>query len=62
VFSAQLGSWMYTYHVTVDALTDGLIFFSVAMLIGRTGALTARVRQLRARPTSARSPLSAAVR
>ncbi len=63
VFGPQLGSWLVTNHVTVDALTDALIFFSVAMLIGRTGALAARVRQLRARSGApARSPRPAPVR
>jgi len=45
MFSHQIGMWMYTSHISVDALTDALIFFSVAMLIGRTAALGARVRQ-----------------
>ena len=45
VFGQQLGTWMYSSHITVDALTDALIFFSVGMLLGRTGALAARVRQ-----------------
>ena len=45
VFSAQLGSWLYTSHVTVDGLTAALIFFSVAMLLGRTGALAIRARR-----------------
>ena len=63
VFGPQLGSWLYANQITVDALTDGLIFFSVAMLIGRTGALAARVRQLRTREAgAARRPLSAPVR
>ena len=63
VFGQQLGSWLYPNQITVDALTDGLIFFSVAMLIGRTGALGARVRRLRTRADGpARGPLSAPVR
>lgn len=49
LFSNQIGSWLMASHITVDALTAALIFFSVAMLIGRTGALAARVRQLGAR-------------
>jgi hypothetical protein len=63
VFSQQLGSWLYTNHVTVDALTAAIIFFSVAMLLGRTGALALRARQLGARESaSASAPLSAPVR
>ena len=45
VFSRQLGTWLYASHVTVDGLTAALIFFSVAMLLGRTGALAIRARR-----------------
>jgi hypothetical protein len=63
VFSQQLGEWLYTNHITVDALTAAIIFFSVAMLLGRTGALALRARQLGARESaSASAPLSAPVR
>ena len=48
VFSQSLGEWLYTNHVTVDALTAALIFFSVAMLLGRTGALALRARRVSA--------------
>jgi hypothetical protein len=63
VFSRQLGEWMASSHVTTNGLTAALIFFSVAMLLGRTGALAARTRQVSARRTAQASvPLSAPVR
>lgn len=58
VFSAQLGQWMYASHVTTNGLTAALIFFSVAMILGRTTALAVRARQVTARRTA---PVSAPV-
>ena len=52
VFGRQLGQWLAAGHITVDGLTAALIFFSVAMLLGRTGALAVRVRQVSARPAT----------
>ena len=60
VFGRQLSQWLSASHVTVDGLTAALIFFSVAMLLGRTGALAARVRQASARQVM--TPRAEAVR
>jgi hypothetical protein len=57
IFGVQLGSWMAANRVSVAALTDSLIFVSIAMLLGRSGLLAmksrlAAARQARAQPAA----------
>lgn len=43
-FPAQLAQWCVAHQVTGAAITDGLIFMAITMVLVRTSALAARAR------------------
>jgi hypothetical protein len=53
LFAARLVHFGITYQITLAALTDSLIFFSLAMLLARTAVLAARAHRVRAVPVRA---------
>jgi hypothetical protein len=54
--SHQVQHWLATHHITPAAITDGLIFMAVAMLLTRTVVLVVRGRVVRSRPEVATVP------
>ena len=56
-FTASMVSWAIANQVTEAAITDGLIFMAVVMVLGRTVALGARASRL---PAGTAAPASAA--
>jgi hypothetical protein len=45
-FGHQIGTWMTHHAVTTAALTDGLLFMAIAMILTRTLGLAVRARNL----------------
>lgn len=56
-FPAQLDQWCLAHQVTGDAITDGLIFMAVAMILTRTAGLAVRAAAL---PAAAAASVPAA--
>jgi hypothetical protein len=49
-FPAQLAQWCVTHQVTGAAITDGLVFMAIAMVLVRTAGLAARAARLPSAP------------
>jgi hypothetical protein len=49
-FPAQLAQWTVAHQVSAAAITDGLIFMAITMVLIRTGSLAARAARLRSAP------------
>ena len=52
-FPAQLDQWSFAHQVTGAAITDGLIFMAITMVLVRTASLAGRSRRLPAAPAAA---------
>jgi hypothetical protein len=52
-FPAQLDLWCGTHQVTGAAITDGLIFMAIVMVLTRTAGLAARATRLPSAPLAA---------
>ena len=61
-FSSQLDHWCAVHQVTGSAITDGLIFMAVAMLLTRTLGLALRAARLAPAAQTAHQPLASAHR
>jgi hypothetical protein len=57
-FPAQLAQWCVAHQVTSAALTDGLIFMAITMVLIRTGGLAARATRLPNAPSPSRHRLT----
>ena len=53
-FPSQLAQWSVTHQVSGAAITDGLIFMAIAMVLVRTGSLAGRASRLPSAPVVAR--------
>jgi hypothetical protein len=51
-FPTQLDQWAFAHQVTGSAITDGLIFMALAMVLVRTASLGTRARRLQSATVS----------
>jgi hypothetical protein len=58
-FGVQLDQWSFAHQVTGAAITDGLIFMALTMVLVRTASLATRSRRLPAAPAA--TPVAASV-
>ena len=59
-FGPQLGHWMASNAITVNALTDSLLLMAIAMTLTRTLGLAIRAGRIRRQPAAAPRLVSAA--